>query len=214
MSIGQKTIAAVWQHRLSFGPHERAVTNRLIDGVLYFPMLNARTLLIVVSNSGSSYIVDEVATVTLAEDIKRCYFYESHLMNINISQSYIKRLNDVVASDQFMKLRRENDRWGMFKALCPKLRNFIVSSITGGVYHTENVIGLASKNILDLMLLLTVKSLNQTYNERYTLQKLISIVGGGGTGKSQLVNLFTLLSLNNSQSCEIRHLHGRFESFA
>lgn len=102
----------------------------------------------------------------------------------------------------------------MFTMLCPKLSEFVFSSVSHGAYRTDTVINMVSRNILDLMVLLTVKSFGQLYNEKYTLQKIICLIGGGGTGKSQLVNLFTLLSLNNSQSCEMRHLHGRFESFA
>ena len=100
----------------------------------------------------------------------------------------------------------------MFSSLCPRLRFFVESSFSP--YRHEVTRSAVSRNLLNLMLLTSVKSLNQDYNEEYTLQKIIALIGGGRTGKSQLGSLFTLLSLNNTQSCEMKHLHSRFESVA
>lgn len=96
--------------------------------------------------------------------------------------------------------------------LCPELHAFVESCFSP--YRYSKTRTQVSKNLLNIMLLTCLKSLNHEYNSNHVLQKIICLIGGGRTGKSQLGNLLVLLSMNNSQSCEMAHLHNRFESMA
>lgn len=191
-------------------PDSRPVTNRLRDGVLYFPTKAGITYLI--KAAGGSIHINKKPTCSIASDIKRCYFQETHLMEVDITEEYINKLNNISQDPKFVEARRATDKRLMFDMLCPGLSSFVESCFSP--YKYELTIAKVSDNLLNLMLLTCLKSLNHRYNENNVLQKIVCLIGGGRTGKSQLGNLFTLLSLNNSQSCEMRHLHSRFESVA
>lgn len=177
---------------------------------MYFPTKSGVTYLI--NATEGSIRIDTSLTSSIASEIRECYFQESHLMEIDVKAEYVDKINATSKDPRFVEARGALDKWSMFMMLCPELHAFVQSCFSPYKYRRTKT--QVSMNLLNLMLLTCLKSLNHEYNSNYVLQKIICLVGGGRTGKSQLGNLFVLLSLNNSQSCEMTHLHNRFESVA
>lgn len=86
------------------------MTDRLRNGVLYFPMSDKTSYVVKIKEDNVNFTVKNVPTSTLADDIRSCYFHESHLMDVRISKEYVNLLNRRIRTKKFTELREKDAR--------------------------------------------------------------------------------------------------------
>lgn len=214
----------------------RNILNREIDGVYYFPFANGKTLTVkmldcspfVYNDSMKSISFNIRPTTELSDKLNSCYFEAKDLLGdqlFDILESTLPELRNSLATPEVVNLinsvltadikddsQSRRLLTGLFDKFCPNASQYLHD--TFDFYEDKDTTQRVQLFLMSLLLFTTTKSLSAKLNERHKIQKPVMLTGSGQTGKSSILELFRILSLNSSQAAEVGQLGNRFESFA